>query len=359
MTAKTYTTYMSRTTVITIWMALFVILMMLKTTTAFHHNVAMVGQTTRRDGLLYQRDFGGNNFRRTSLQYSSISSNNDGTTETSSALSQRWWKSLLSPSVSASAGAASINTAPSSTPTPTSARDVSQQETVDAYLEFLDRRYRRLHSDEEEARKRKVQSDAAAISGSKSVPFSAMDWLMNGSSQSSNVQLERQQQEDALYVLGVAGLASQKLLQKHHLQMQAAQSSDLDDDIIEVQAESEPNEDAFSSAATAIVDIPSHIFIKKVLVPIIRAMYVVQRRKDQLVHRIQSQVAALVSKAAQVVVIPVARRIRQGPKAIAETLLEIGGGKRNLALTLACAYAMVVALRPILQVTVTEASMRP
>lgn len=45
--------------------------------------------------------------------------------------------------------------------------------------------------------------------------FSAWNWLH----QEDSVVSSQQQQSDALYVLGVAGLASEKLLQKHHLQM--------------------------------------------------------------------------------------------------------------------------------------------
>jgi hypothetical protein len=339
-------TTMLRTNAMTIWMIFCGVVVALKSTTAFHPNVAMVGQTTRR-----LRKQHGN----TRLHYSS-SSNDDGTATTSSSLSQRWWKSLLAPPASASA-AASICSAVASpaTLTPGEGR---QQETVDAYLEFLDRRYRRLHSDEEATRKRKLQAEATATSSSKSVSFSAMDWLVNGGSQTSNAQLELQQQEDALYVLGVAGLASQKLLQKHHLQVQVSQSSDVEDDYIEVYSEPAPEEvlPSITTTAPGIVNLPSHVFIKKTLVPLIRAIYVFQRRKDQVKYRIQSQLAALASKAAQYIMNPVARRVSQGPKAIVETLLEIGGGKRNIALTLACAYAAIVLLRPILQAAVTEVS---
>merc|ERR1711957_460682 len=81
-----------------------------------------------------------------------------------------------------------------------------------AYLEFLDRRYKRPHSDEKEERAKAKQQD------SKRKSFSAMDWLTNGGKDNADIVTStREQQEDALYVLGVAGLASTKLLQKHHL----------------------------------------------------------------------------------------------------------------------------------------------
>ncbi|KAG7366780.1 hypothetical protein IV203_029450 [Nitzschia inconspicua] len=336
---------MSRTTFI-VWMALFGLVMTVETSSAFHQpNVAMVRQTARHPKSSQHHLDSRNN----GLHYSSTSSNDD-----SSSSQSRWWKTLLSPADSSAVSPSS------STATASSASgEASEQETVDAYLEFLDRRYRRLHSDEEEARKRKQSTVKANNSNAKPIPFSAMDWLMNGST--SNSVSTEQQQEDALYVLGVAGLASQKLLQKHHLQSAVSPSvgdasggaaaASKNEDAIEVFAETSPEEDDLSSS----INLPSQIFIKKVLVPLIRALYIVQRRKDQVVQRIQSTVGAFVTKAVH----PVARRVRQGPKAIVESLLEIGGGRRNLTLTLACAYATVVLLRPILQAAVTEASVRP
>jgi len=72
-----------------------------------------------------------------------------------------------------------------------------EQQVVDDYLEFLDRRYHRLH-DEKESR------------------FSAWNWLMQGSGQEPLTVQADHIHDDALYVLGVANLASRKLLQKHH-----------------------------------------------------------------------------------------------------------------------------------------------
>lgn len=337
-------------------MALFGLATVVGTSTAFHQTAMVQGQTARRPERTSQHDSGSTS-SASALHYTS---SNDASTS-----SPRWWKILLSSPESAAAASSSSTT--TAAPTAPSG-EASQQETVDAYLEFLDRRYRRLHSDEEEARKRKQQADESAASSTnspKSAPFSAMDWLMNGSSNNSPTA---EQHEDALYVLGVAGLASQKLLQKHHLLQQTdsiatptlegvatKQSASLKDDAIEVQAEASLEED---NDATSI-NLPSQLFIKKVLVPLIRAAYIVQRRKDQVVQRIQSKVGAVAARAAQKVVNPVARRIRQGPKAVVESLLEIGGGRRNLAFTLACAYATVVLLRPILQAACAEASVGP
>lgn len=78
-------------------------------------------------------------------------------------------------------------------------RTSEDSDKVDEYLEFLDKRYHRLHDAE------KAPTPAPK--------FSALKWLQGGEEGSQNDQQE--QQDDALFVLGVAGLASQRLLQKH------------------------------------------------------------------------------------------------------------------------------------------------
>ena len=94
---------------------------------------------------------------------------------------------------------------------PSSQRDEdNEQQSVDEYLEFLDRRYRRLHSSEREE---------------ASKPFSALSWLRQGSLSRNEVIISEQQKEDALYVLGVAGLASEKLLHKHHISVDGEKTS--------------------------------------------------------------------------------------------------------------------------------------
>jgi hypothetical protein len=113
------------------------------------------------------------------------------------------------------------------------------------------------------------------------------------------------------------------------------------------------------SGSTAVAAAPNHIFIKKVLVPVIRAIYIAQRRKDMALHKIQTAIGSVASKSVQRIVRPVILRLRKGPKGIIDALLEFGGGKRNILMTLACAYTTVLILRPILQAAVAEASVRP
>lgn len=84
-----------------------------------------------------------------------------------------------------------------------------KQENMDKHLEFLDRRYNRLHSDEVSPK-----SDNGRIN-------SAWNWLFEDSGETEpSPRSFSQMQDDALYILGVAELASEKLLHKHRLKMQ-------------------------------------------------------------------------------------------------------------------------------------------
>jgi len=74
--------------------------------------------------------------------------------------------------------------------------DAASQQVVDEYLEFLDRRYHRLHDEEE-------------MEDSKQ-PFSVLKWLRESPSE----DFSQDQRDNALYALGIAKSASQKLLQK-------------------------------------------------------------------------------------------------------------------------------------------------
>lgn len=83
------------------------------------------------------------------------------------------------------------------------------QENLDGYLEFLDRRYNRL---------RRKDEPQPQLSG----PTATWNWIFDhhqsasGSSEGVIQSNNDQAREDALYALGVADLASNKLLQKYH-----------------------------------------------------------------------------------------------------------------------------------------------
>lgn len=90
-----------------------------------------------------------------------------------------------------------------------------QQFVLDDYLESIDRRYKRLHEDDHVS-----SSSSSTITkvspSSPAVGFtSALQWLTHHSDVSEAEQ--QRKNDDALYVLGLADLASTKLLQRHHL----------------------------------------------------------------------------------------------------------------------------------------------
>jgi len=85
----------------------------------------------------------------------------------------------------------------------------NSQVRLDDYLESIDRRYKRLHHKE-------LPVPTTTMPGFTS----AWKWLKQGYSDESEPQAHSAKdpkEEDALYVLGLAELASADLLQKHHL----------------------------------------------------------------------------------------------------------------------------------------------
>jgi hypothetical protein len=87
-----------------------------------------------------------------------------------------------------------------------------KQYVLDDYLESIDRRYKRLHKGDEQA-PLKVKKSSDNSGGFTN----ALQWLTAKNSDSVSETEEQRRQEDAIYVLGLADLASTRLLQKHHL----------------------------------------------------------------------------------------------------------------------------------------------
>lgn len=232
-----------------------------------------------------------------------------------------------------------------------------EQENVDAYLEFLDRRYKRLHSDEKEERAKAKQQD------SKRKSFSAMDWLTNGGKDNADIVTStREQQEDALYVLGVAGLASQKLLQKHHLPSTSTPSQETRmitssnetptftlEKVVELSSQIddaiEINDDT-KSLKTKM----NNFIVNNFLLPIVRVVYLAQRCKQLLVNMVQRKVTAIATKAADGLV----NTFSKGPKSVLNGVLTLGGGKQNVLRTVAIGYATIVVFRPLLNAVFAE-----
>lgn len=79
----------------------------------------------------------------------------------------------------------------------------SQQEMTDRYLEFLDRRYHRNYNNDED------KDDTIQMN------FSLLDWLRQSPNSSTDTKKRAKMKKNALYILGVADLASKKLRLKY------------------------------------------------------------------------------------------------------------------------------------------------
>ncbi len=201
-----------------------------------------------------------------------------------------------------------------------------EQQSVDEYLEFLDRRYRRLHSSETEE-------------GPKH--FSALSWLRQGSPSRNDFIVTEQQKEDALYVLGVAGLASQKLLHRHHLV--------IDEETSPAHYE-QPNKTLNFVDADLVQSGSAGLFVKKVILPLLRIFYIVQRRKDMFIGTQLQRVKTISGN----VLRSVGKTLVHTPGVTAKAILDFGGGRKSLAVTFAASCTLFLLLRPILQAVLTE-----
>jgi hypothetical protein len=291
----------------------------------------------------------------TRLQFSDLEDNPNTTME------QNWWRKLISyPRTSTSSSDVTTTTTIASRidSSPTADNGNNEQDNVDAYLEFLDRRYRRLHSDD---REEEVAQQQAQVKKNKTMKnnnqkksgtFSAIDWLVNGGNNGNDssdfndvaASTTRQQQADALYVLGVAGLASQKLLQKHHLptspeaptiQKVVELSKEIDDVYLEEKKD-----------MTRLEVMKNQLYqfvVNNLIVPLLRIFYLVQRQKQLLKQIIQKRFNTVATKAASVVL----QSIQNGPKYLLNTLLNVAGGKENIVQTFAYGSATILIFRPL------------
>jgi hypothetical protein len=261
----------------------------------------------------------------TRLQYSE-GNEDDVTAESSPSSTNEWWGDAFS---SADAEIEEEN-----------------QEGVDKYLEFLDRRYRRLHNTLPEEKKH--------------TPFSsALNWLIQGSPNRNDVVFaskQQQQQQHALYALGVAGLASQKLLQKHHVahQEQEPTSATAVQERPRPMIRDESSNQVGTNNSFSDSQIGSTI-ANKVILPVVRVIYMIEHRK-QLFVRAQVQKLRVVLS---LMVKSIAKSLSRGPIGTTKAVLEIGGGKKNIALTFTVAYTVFFLLRPMLQAVVSESSVGP
>lgn len=111
----------------------------------------------------------------------------------------------------------------------------NEQFDLDTYLEYIDRRYKRVHESDKKSSSRnsknkKTSPPPAASSSKKSPPdttsssrqgiSTTLHWLMASDSTTDadcDAACQERRRQDALEVLGLAGLASAELLRRHQL----------------------------------------------------------------------------------------------------------------------------------------------
>lgn len=204
-----------------------------------------------------------------------------------------------------------------------------QQEVVDDYIKFLDRRYHRLYYE-----------DSTSNQG-----FSVMKWLHQGSSDPPNPDLEQKNEEDVLHVLGVAGLASQRLLSKHKHQAMAGLKPASDDANTPTKTEVSIAQDGevlekrtFSTSSAPAALKPAISLFRKV-----------GARRQALIRSQTRQLRAaflyLVRKVS-----------RADPVKALMKFYELGGGKKSLALSVTVLTACSFLLRPMIKAIISESA---
>jgi len=199
-----------------------------------------------------------------------------------------------------------------------------ESEKVDEYLEFLDRRYHRLHDDEEQQQQPK---------------FSAWKWLMQGAEGEDTMltaEEKQQQQEDALEVLGLAGLASQRLLQKYG----------------KAQPEQRLEEAPIESISTEVEAVAVPQDGLKMALSLLAAKLSPFWRRLAIQRKILLRYQTVKFRAATAVLL---NSVAVGPAKATKALWKLGGGKKNVGWTLTVMGALAYyLLRPLVQTIIRE-----
>lgn len=250
--------------------------------------------------------------RRSSTEfYGTHNGNSDQDRDASQVVAaSRWWQAVVQP-------------APSPALTPAD----EQQQAVDEYLEFLDKRYKRLHESEKKEER-------------ASTKFSALKWLMGDETD----PVSQRQQENALYVLGVAELASERLLQKHqaapqqhkrHAPVQEKESEVVIDAVVEdisqdVVAKYESPPETRQALLLATVS----QMVRSVLTG------VGNRRKALIAYQDKKLMSAMTRAL---------NTIARTPFKAIQAFWKLGGGKKTVALTASAFITAFLVFRPVVQ----------
>lgn len=212
-----------------------------------------------------------------------------------------------------------------------------QQEVVDEYLEFLDRRYRRFNAKKDD-----------------SIHLPKLDWLRQTSSFLSqdnsdvNKKTQSQCEEDALYVLGVAGMASRRLLQKHHL-LDAVPTND---GFLQAPSKAAYHQDSIIKDKSAIItDVSSCDVVEvppmqqasgKVASVVLTAIRTAKLQRRLFIRSFNRKLSAAT------------RSLLKSPVVVSKRLWKMGGGTNSTKFTLKLAITAGIILGPILKEVLSE-----
>ena len=200
---------------------------------------------------------------------------------------------------------------------------VTDQDKVDEYLEFLDKRYHRLYDSNKSTKKQ----------------FPALNWLM-GDTDDKTDSNSVDQHENALFVLGVAELASDRLLQNLQIRVQ------------------QEKEDALNEASSVIDAISTSVDVsiktKMAADTLIQAgstvLSRISARRAALIAYQERQLARVFRFSFQTIAV--------GPAKAILAIWNFGGGQKSITLTLSVLTAILVFLGPLVQVAVKNLIVR-
>lgn len=238
---------------------------------------------------------------------------------------RRWFGSIVPP-----------NEGPRAPLPSSSSKGSKEQHVLDDYLEYIDKRYHRLHDDDEAEQ----PSD-----GGRPGINTAWNWLMK---QTPGSELEAQQgKEDALCVLGLAELASAELLQKHHLPLP---KSEFPREAYEVTASVVIDAQAHGTEESAVGQ-PKTVPTNGRVASISAGLSVLRRLQER-----QAAIAALQLRATLFAFIrAMGRSTASTVKSLSTAvpaLIAMGGGAKTLKTAVVLSAAFLVVLRPITRVAI-------
>eukprot|EP00586_Coscinodiscus_wailesii_P004640 CAMPEP_0172486822 /NCGR_PEP_ID=MMETSP1066-20121228/15560_1 /TAXON_ID=671091 /ORGANISM="Coscinodiscus wailesii, Strain CCMP2513" /LENGTH=373 /DNA_ID=CAMNT_0013253015 /DNA_START=59 /DNA_END=1180 /DNA_ORIENTATION=- len=139
-----------------------------------------------------------------------------------------------------------------------------EQYVLDDYLEFLDKRYHRVHDSDPKDERPRIDT--------------AWKWLFN---HTDSLEASQGNHQDALYALGVANLASNRLLQKHQLSRKS---------VIEVPVETRVLSDRLARVITSVAPLE---LLAMSSVNIIRR---VRNRRRMLLNKVKGVLISAIKK---------------------------------------------------------------